>query len=164
MNERKYTLKKEDIAELRKAHGPVFDSAKELLKKASRPLIAVGDRASYTILKEEGNPDLVIHDNMEKRKEISQAMFDVIYGFVAPELVVENPKGVISEDLWDAIKVALKELPHRIRVVGEEDLAVLALCTLAPEGASIAYGFEDKIVLMKVTKEKKKLAKNILEG
>ena len=157
MAESIYKLREKDIPELKKAHGPSFESAKELLAKASRPLMVVGDRASYNILKEDGKPDIVIHDLRERRKIIDQQMFDTIYGFVAPELVVENPKGTISKDLWDAIGYALKKLPHRIRVVGEEDLAVVAACAQAPIGSSIAYGFENKIVLMKVTRETKKL-------
>ena len=155
-------MKKKHLSEFRKAHGPEFESAKELLKQVKKPLIVVGDRASYNILKEGGKPDLIIHDLKERRGEINQEMFDVIYGFVAPEIVVENPKGTISNDLCDVIELTLKKLPHRIRVVGEEDLAVLAVCALAPEGSSIVYGLEDKIVLMQVTPEKKKLAEEIL--
>lgn len=150
-------MRPEDVPELKKAHGPSFETAKELLAKSTRPLIVVGDRASYNILKEGGKPDLVIHDNHEQRKLVEKEMFDEIYLFPAAELVVENPKGTITKDLWDAVGYALKRLPHRIRVVGEEDLAVVAVCAQAPIGSSIVYGFEKKIVLVKVTKELKAL-------
>jgi uncharacterized protein (UPF0218 family) len=152
-----YQLRQKDIPELKKAHGPSFETAKELLANASRPLIVVGDRASYNILKEGGKPDLVIHDDHEQRKLVQKEMFDEIYLFPAAELVVENPKSTITKDLWDAVGYALKRLPHRIRVIGEEDLAVVAVSIQAPIGSSIAYGFEKKIVLAKVTKGLKDL-------
>jgi uncharacterized protein (UPF0218 family) len=158
----RYKLKKEHLSELRKAHGLSFDSAEELLKHVKKPFVVVGDRASYNILKAGGTPDLIIHDLREKRGEIDQETFDVIYGFVAPELVVENPKGTITDDLWNAIKVALKTPPHRIRVIGEEDLAVMVACVQLPTGASIVYGFEDKIVLMEVDSKKREVAREIL--
>ncbi len=160
----RYKLKKEHVEVLRAPRGILADGVEELRKKIKRPLISVGDRVSANLLDAGIEPDLIIHDDHEQRKLIDQKTFDTIYGFVAPELVVKNKKGEISDDLWKGIEVALRELPHRIRVVGEEDLAALAVMALAPTGSSVVYGLFDKnkVLLVHITEHVKDKALKLI--
>lgn len=155
-------LTQKDIDFLRKTHGPMFDSAADALKVASRPLIIVGDGSSVNALRAGGKPDLLIYDMRERREVISQEALDTIIGFAAEEVVARNPKGQVTNDLLDAVKYALAHMPKRIRVVGEEDLAGLVALFLAPVGASVMYGLEGKLTVVKVTTELKEKARGII--
>ena len=68
---------------------------------------------------------------------------------------VENPAGVLTRKLWNAVKDAYqKEEKVRIEVAGEEDLATLPCVWLAPEKTKVVYGLPN-IGLVVVTDYKK---------
>jgi len=157
-----YKVQQDHIEFLRAEHGKLFDKCADAIKKITRPVVSIGDRVSANLLKENFNPDIIIHDNIERRKEIDQEQFDLIYGFVAEELVAKNPKGEITQQLWDAVQLALKQMPKRIRVIGEEDLSALAVMALAPVGSTIIYGLNGKMLVMKLDERIQKQAKKIM--
>ena len=88
--------------------------------------------------------------------------FDFIMEFIAEEHIVENPAGGITQELWDSVEWGLKHLPRRIRVIGEEDLAAVVVFLLAPIGASVLYGLDEKLVVVTVTEKLKQEAKKLL--
>jgi uncharacterized protein (UPF0218 family) len=75
---------------------------------------------------------------------------------------VKNPPGHITKTLVAAVKKAVKiylntNSPQIIRVLGEEDLAGVPAILFSPLGSVVLYGQpEEGIVLVEVTKEKKK--------
>jgi uncharacterized protein (UPF0218 family) len=78
---------------------------------------------------------------------------------------VYNNTGTISDELWNAIKVAISDnVKTRIVVEGEEDLATLAAISLADLGAKVIYGMPDKgMVVVDVNQRSKKRANSFLE-
>jgi uncharacterized protein (UPF0218 family) len=80
------------------------------------------------------------------------------------EISVDNPAGVITEDLIDAVGNALKSDEHvRIFVRGEEDLAAVPAILMAPEGSAVLYGQPDEgVVLVKITSDKKEQMEDLL--
>jgi uncharacterized protein (UPF0218 family) len=82
-------------------------------------------------------------------------------------LQIKNPPGIITDELWDAIKTVFKNLkngPVCIEVDGEEDLASLAAIYLAPGGVTVIYGLPNKgVVVVKATTAHKQKVKEVLD-
>ncbi|MCD6590774.1 MAG: DUF359 domain-containing protein [Candidatus Aenigmarchaeota archaeon] len=159
------------IPEFRKPFGEIFtrpsydESAKKLLEKIDkkRPIIVVGDLASYYLTKNGLNPNMIIVDGKVERKK-----FDKKIDFDGDVLKVRNPPRHITIELWKAVEESLNKIPEkRIKIVveGEEDLAVLPCAIHAPEGSYIVYGqFREGIVLVELNKKKKEHAKALLDN
>jgi hypothetical protein len=94
-------------------------------------------------------------------------MKEVISRFGRIHLHVKNPIGMISDDLWEAIKTVYQHLqngPYCIEVDGEEDLASLAAIYLAPGGVTVIYGLPNKgVVVVKATPSHKQKVKEVLD-
>jgi GTP-dependent dephospho-CoA kinase len=109
------------------------------LKSCSK-LMAVGDMVSYTLLNNGFKPDLIVFDlKTERRKYTSlKGKLGLMGG---EEVKVKNPAGYITAELVNAIGMALdKEVPTKLQVEGEEDLAALACAAMAPLGSCLVYG------------------------
>jgi len=134
---------------------------KKLDKK--RKLIAVGDVVSLTAVKNGTVPDVCIYDGMTERKEMTEfASFVENKGwkFVS----INNPAGTITSDLVKAVENALSGSESMIRVIGEEDLAVIPCILLSPKGTNIIYGWPGKGMMLITTDELiKKKTKELLE-
>ena len=78
---------------------------------------------------------------------------------------VDNPPSTISDSLWKAIESSFSNKNNtRITVKGEEDLAALAVISLAPKGAKVIYGMPDRgMVVVDVNQQEKKRANNFLK-
>ena len=76
-----------------------------------------------------------------------------------------NEAGTISNELWNAIKVAMKDNRNtKIVVKGEEDLAALPVISMAKIGAKVIYGMPDKgMVVVDVNQQAKERANKLLE-
>jgi uncharacterized protein (UPF0218 family) len=88
--------------------------------------------------------------------------------FGVTSVQVANPPGVITVELWKIIERAYGQsntnLPLRIEVSGEEDLAALPAILLAPENVTIIYGLPDRgVVIVSSTEENKRKVKDILD-
>lgn len=67
-------------------------------------------------------------------------------------LQVKNPPGYICDDLVFAAGDAMSSLKTVIQVDGEEDLAVLPLALVAPQGSVILYGQPGEgVVVLEIT-------------
>jgi len=78
-------------------------------------------------------------------------------------LQVKNPAGEISTQLTAALKIALEQKFLHVEVIGEEDLAAVALVLLAPLESRIYYGQPEKgLVKIVVTEELKVRIQKIL--
>ena len=115
-------------------------------------MITVGDVVSLTAVELGITPSLSIYDGHTERKEMTEfAALVIDKGW--KEKVVKNAAGTITAELFTVIKNALKGKEEIIRVIGEEDLAVIPCILLAPEGSKIIYGWPGKGMKLIVTDE-----------
>ncbi len=142
---------------------------KELLKllKNEKYIISIGDLVTYTLLKNDIEPSFCVVDFKTRRGECSKEVIDLLKSFGKKSIVVQNPSGILSDNLWRVIKLAIDNLEIgslRIEVKGEEDLASLPAIYFAPSDAIIIYGLPDKgVLVVKPTKEMKKKVKDVLD-
>ena len=132
-----------------------------------RNIITVGDQVTYTLLKYSIEPIFCIVDFKTRRGKLSTELIDLIKSFGEKTINVKNPKGTITDELWNAVKDAFdnsnKNIKTRIEVDGEEDLASLAVIFMAPSDAIIIYGLPDKgVLVIKPTRENKDIVKEVL--
>ena len=153
---------------LKQPMGNLF-SEKQLIDflKDKNLIISVGDQVTYTILKYSIDPIFCIVDFKTRRGKFPIESIDLIKSYGEEVINVINPKGTITDELWDAIKKAFennsKNIKTRIEVDGEEDLASLAVISMAPSDAIIIYGLPDKGVLaIRPTNDNKKIVKEVL--
>jgi uncharacterized protein (UPF0218 family) len=153
---------------LKKPVGQLVDE-KELLELLQNEtyIVSIGDMVTYTLLKNEIEPIFCIVDYKTRRGECSSEMIELIKSFGNKSVIVENPPATISDDLWNVIEMAYKNLKIgslRIEIEGEEDLASLAAIYMAPSDVTIIYGLPDKgVLVIKPTPENKRLVKEILD-
>ena len=132
---------------------------------SSTKLISVGDVTTFHLLEAGISPDICIVDNRTKRKPVARHVLNRNMDNVYEEVSVQNPAGIITDELIKALSEAfISEKPIRIFVKGEEDLATLPAILLAPLGAVVLYGQPDEgVVFVKVTEEKKREIRTLFE-
>jgi len=135
--------------------------------KNERYIVSVGDQVTYTLLKNNIEPVFCIVDYKTHRGNCSDEICSLIRSFGKKSVVIKNPRGYITDELWNVIKYALENLDTsslRIEIEGEEDLASLAVISMAPEDVTIIYGLPNKgVLVVKPTKENKQKTNNILD-
>jgi len=153
---------------LKEPIGPVVNEKKllEILEKR-KYVVSVGDQVTYTLLEHGIEPVFCVVDFKTRRGKCSDEIVDMIKSFGKKTVIVDNPQGCISDDLWNVIKYAYENLEPgslRIEVRGEEDMASLAAIYHAPEDVTIIYGLPDKGVLVVIpTRENKEKVKEVLD-
>jgi len=153
-----YLLKKEQREELRKPLGKVVREIKK--SEIEGMIISVGDVVTRWLKEHEINPDISIIDYRIERKKHEWKI-----GNDEKVLKVKNPPGMITDELWNAIKKAY-EMKGRIRieVEGEEDLAALPTILMAPAGANVIYGLPSHgMVVVKVGEKEKEVVRKFIE-
>ncbi|MFA0822060.1 MAG: GTP-dependent dephospho-CoA kinase family protein [Methanomethylovorans sp.] len=157
---------------LRKTFGVLYtgvgdDTIQKLSKDLGSPtkLISVGDVTTFHLLNSNIIPDILIVDDRTKRGPASASVVVGTKHTGFCEIFVDNPPGVITEDLIDVVHDAIKSEDHvRIFVRGEEDLAALPAILLAPEGSVVLYGQPDEgVVFVSITKSKKEEILDLLD-
>jgi uncharacterized protein (UPF0218 family) len=138
----------------------------ELLKDESK-IISVGDTVTYTLLKYDIEPLLAIVDYKTRRGPCDEETIEKIKSFSKKSIIVENPPGVISDELIEVLKISIENLdkgPYRLEIIGEEDLASMIALLFAPVDVTIIYGLPDKgVLVVKPTDENKVKVKEALE-
>jgi len=138
----------------------------ELLKK-EKYVVSIGDRVTYTLLKNNIMPVFCVVDYKTHRGKVSDEVENKIKSFGKKKMVVKNPAGTISDELWDSVKHGFDNLVPGylcIEVVGEEDLASLPAIFFAPSVVRIIYGLPDKgVLVVRPTKENKEKTKKVLD-
>lgn len=132
---------------------------------SSTKLISVGDVTTFHLLEAGIFPEICIVDNRTKRKPVDRHVSTRNMDNVYEEVSVENPAGIITDELIKTLCEAFtSEKPIRIFVKGEEDLATLPVILLAPLGSVVLYGQPDEgVVFVKVTEEKKREIRTLFE-
>jgi uncharacterized protein (UPF0218 family) len=137
------------------------------LLKNEKYIISIGDQVTYTLLKHDIEPSFCVVDFKTKRGKCSKEIINTLKSFGKKSIVVENPAGTLSDDLFETIKLAIKNLKLgslRIEVIGEEDLASLPAIYYAPPDATIIYGLPNKgVLVIKPTKDMKDKVKEVLD-
>ncbi|MDY0293568.1 MAG: DUF359 domain-containing protein [Candidatus Methanomethylophilaceae archaeon] len=122
----------------------------ENLKNHDKPLITVGDVVSLTVRRHGIAPELAIYDGMTERREMTD-FARLVEDEGWEEVVVRNPAGMITGEMFEAVGNALTGGTRVIRVEGEEDLAMLPCILQAPDGANIIYGWPGKGMMLVTT-------------
>lgn len=147
--------------------GKGSDTIEKFIGELASPtrLISVGDVTTFHLLEAGIFPDICIVDNRTKREPVATHMSTRNMDKVYEEISVDNPAGIISDELIKTLCEAFAaRKPIRIFVRGEEDLATLPVILLAPVGAVVLYGQPDEgVVFVKVTREKKRELREIFE-
>ncbi len=145
--------------EFKKAYGRIYASVSTIKKDIEgKVVVTIGDRISYSLLKNRINPKVIIIDHRETKKSISYEVLNVLDGFDGKQYKVDNPSGGVTKELWNAVKESLDSIgKSKIIVNGEEDMAFLPAVLECNDGDIILYGFFDKgFVLTEVNKDLKK--------
>lgn len=130
-----------------------------LLEGAKR-IITVGDATTERLISFGITPDIAVIDGVERRSPRDRSI-----NYHAKEMLCTNPAGMISKEAIDVLQRALETSSSvvRVKVQGEEDMLALPLFTLAPKGSAVLYGQPlEGIVLVNITEEKQKQAKDIM--
>ncbi|MFQ5887391.1 MAG: GTP-dependent dephospho-CoA kinase family protein [Candidatus Hydrothermarchaeales archaeon] len=129
------------------------EEVKSLIKGGR--VIVIGDETYKNIRKVGIEPSLGIVDFKVKRKRIE--------GDIEGGIRVKNPQGMITAELWDAIRESIDD-KQIIVVEGEEDLAVIPCILEADWDDVVLYGQPDEgIVFINITEEVKEKASMYLK-
>ncbi|GAA0225701.1 GTP-dependent dephospho-CoA kinase family protein [Haladaptatus pallidirubidus] len=150
-------------SELKKPLGPIFTDAETLLESAGSPLVAVGDVVTYHLESVGVTPDVALVDGLTKRDAVDPEIRDAVSDD-AHHVAVENPAGVLTNDLLSALVEAIAAPEPTVLVVdGEEDLAALPAVLAVPAGGTVVYGQPDEgMVLVQVTSAVKEEVADLL--
>lgn len=143
--------------------GKAVDLAKKLITKDKPNLIiTVGDVVTHSFNEGKILPDLAIVDFRVKREETIKSLRELGFTKEEPDYIVKSPAGTIASSLSKIIEKTIEQFnknnnqPFVIKVLGEEDLAVLPAIILSPTNTAIFYGQPDEgIVYIKVDEEAK---------
>ncbi len=121
--------------------------AKDIIAKENPPLIiTVGDVVTKSFNQLRVPIALAIVDFKIKREEKIKNLQDLGFEKKKPDYTVNNLAGTISSSLSKVVKKAIQQYNNSnnylliIRVLGEEDLAVLPAIVFAPINTAIFYG------------------------
>lgn len=149
--------------------GTLVTSTQELIDALhnSSCIVAIGDYVASSVIPTDLPICMIIVDYIHKRKKISDDQRHVLESFGEQTYQVENPPACISDQLWNSIEQGLQQMRTstvRITVQGEEDLASLAVISLASSDVTVIYGVPDKgVLIVPITPYHKKVVNDVLE-
>jgi uncharacterized protein (UPF0218 family) len=124
---------------------------------AGKTVYTVGDVVTHNLLMAGRSPAIAVIDGYTMRAPCAATPL-----CAHRRVHVKNPAGTLTEELVRALEDAVERPPVLIIVDGEEDLAVVPLARLAPEGSVILYGQPGEgLVACIVTEDLKTLANNL---
>ena len=159
-----YILPDELKKEFRKPYGRIFEKVKDAKPIIScKRIVSVGDVISFNLIKQGIEPDILVFDEKEKRKDVEPNVRKTLHGFKGKFFIVRNPPSHITHNLWRVVKESLRQNePVKIFVDGEEDLAVLPFILESDEDTVILYGLFDKFVVVEIDKKLKNKCSKLL--
>ena len=137
----------------------------DLIKLDKRnKLITVGDVVSLTANRCGIAPDVAVYDGMTERRDMTE-FAELVENEGWDPVIVTNPAGTMTAELFAAVRNALSGHKRTaIRVIGEEDLAVLPCILLSPIGTYVVYGWPGKGMMLVTTNASSvKKAKELME-
>jgi hypothetical protein len=126
-------------------------------------VVSVGDVVSLALFQHGIVPHVTVYDMMTERHPMTQ-LDNHIKDLPGKEVMVRNPAGRITPDMVSAVSKAMySDVPTRIKVEGEEDLAGLVCAALAPDNSCLVYGLPGKgMAVVKVDEKVRDNAKNMI--
>lgn len=125
-------------------------------------LIAVGDVVAVELLAAGLRPDIVVVDFKVMQAPVDDKTRRAIDAHEVRIVRVRNPAGTVTPELYSAFESI--QLPAKIIVEGEEDLATLPAVLIAPIGSVVAYGQPNEgVVLVEVSEQKKREFQKLFE-
>lgn len=152
-------LPKEHRTLLQQPFGSLFPNFADVTDHISgKFLCTVGDVVTHSALSQNILPDIGVIDGFTMRSPYLS--MPELSGHI---LHVKNPAGCITNELIAVLSLAKDQSPCIVMVDGEEDLAVLPLVGILPEGSVILYGQPNKgVVLCEVNSVMKMRAEDLL--
>jgi uncharacterized protein (UPF0218 family) len=130
------TLPEEHRRLFKEPFGELHREINEILPLLSgRMVCAVGDVVTHNLQKNRIVPDVTVVDGFTMRTPCS-----TIPEVTGACISVKNPAGTLTDELIEALDLAVAHPPTTIVVDGEEDLAVIPMVIAAPVGAVVLYG------------------------
>ncbi len=157
-----YSVKREHLSFLRSSgRGKIVSGEiREADLPKGRRIIVVGDECSAKI--PVSSVFSLFYDGKTRRRKVSSKKLERLSSFRLPEIRVENPRGKITKELWNASKTALAKRT-KVFVKGEEDLATLAIIAIAPLGTVVVYGIPLKgSCILTIGKEERERARELI--
>jgi uncharacterized protein (UPF0218 family) len=157
---------------LKKPYGRLYrgqgsECLTQVIRSLGKPtrVVAIGDVTTYYLLKAGIVPDMCLVDDITMRLPVDLEIRKGTSHESFKDVRVDNPPGVVTQELMDAIRDNMdSKVPVRIFVNGEEDLAVIPACLYAPLSSAVIYGQPNEgVVVVRVTDEKRKETKAILD-
>lgn len=163
----KYQLPQSLRDSLKQPLGTLFNDKQlfEYIQNTNTKIVSVGDLVTHTLITHDISPLFCIIDDHTRRHDLNKIKVDRIHEFGSKKITVDNPAGVITEELWDTISKLYENKTDDVLlcVNGEEDLAALPAILLAPSDVTIIYGMPDKgVVAVPATEHHKQKVKDIL--
>jgi GTP-dependent dephospho-CoA kinase len=126
-------------------------------------VVSVGDVVSLALVQHGILPHVIVYDRMTERAPMT-LLENRIKDFPGNEVMVRNPAGSITPDMVSAVSKAMySDVPTKIRVEGEEDLAGLVCAALAPDNSCLVYGLPGKgMAVVKVDEKVRDDAKSMI--
>lgn len=107
-------------------------------------IVTVGDVVAQSFNAGQLLMDMAIVDYQIKRVATFKNLAEIGFKKKEPHATAENPKGTLTADLFKVVNNAMGKVrnnpPYVIRVIGEEDLATLAVVLAAPLDTHVFYG------------------------
>ena len=121
-------------------------------------LILVGDSVSRQASEAGLLPDVMIIDNLEKRRRAVEYAYPR-----GPVLKAKNRAGTIEQGAREAVERAIRGEANLVEIDGEEDLLAIIAVIAAPNRALVVYGQPyEGIVLVRVSDKRKAEAAGFL--
>ena len=121
-------------------------------------LILVGDSVSKQVSEAGLLPDVMIIDNLEKRRRAVEYAYPR-----GPVLKAKNRAGTIEQGAREAVERAIRGEANLVEIDGEEDLLAIIAVIAAPNRALVVYGQPNEgVVLVRVSDKKKAEASGVL--
>ncbi len=119
--------------------GIVYTNIEDMAPHLGPSIITIGDVVTSIFEAAGIPPDISIIDQLTEREPIN---FPRPFSHLDPIFKINNPPGVLTEELVQAIHKAIqhRNKPCQILIIGEEDLSTLPAIMLASIGTSIIYG------------------------
>jgi uncharacterized protein (UPF0218 family) len=126
--------------------GELFFSLDEVIPALSgKRVYSVGDVVTARLIEHSILPDVAVIDGHSMRTPCNRSPA------VFPRCIrVKNAAGTLTDELIEALDLALADPPALIYVDGEEDLAVIPLVIAAEEGGVVLYGQPGEGVVVRV--------------
>ena len=136
-SDKTYSLTEQSKFLITQNNGPLC-GLEQIRKHDNSTLYSVGDYTTKFLEDNGIRPKIEIFDLKTQRGEEN-------YTDVTGSISINNPPGVITSELINAVESALKSTNRTfIRVIGEEDLAVLPIIFYAPLNSLVVYGIPGK--------------------